>query len=249
MKISLTCPKCNYNGKAIVPRYLVEVQDNGVYKMTCNAGHETVTCLQEQKFEILFDLALYAILDGYYREGVVNFASSLERFYEFYINVISIKRDIDQKKYQEAVNKVTKQSERQLGAYIFVYLLENGTLPKLLTENSQVKFRNDVVHNGKIPTRQEAIDFGQAVLDIIVPVLSKLNEYERDHVDAAVSSHLNKTMQHIKGKPSLCFMSISTTIRINRTNNKEFLSVKDALSRIEKRRINPLISIKSKNNQ
>lgn len=240
VRILLSCKKCINDGKAIDRQYPAELQDNGLYKMICNDGHETVTCLQEQKFEVLFDLALYAILDGYYREAVTSFASALERFYEFYVNVICIKHNINEDVYGEILKKVIKQSERQFGAYLFVYLLENGASPKLLSEN-QVSFRNDVVHKGKIPSKQEAIKYGQAVLDIIAPVLSRLNECEKDHVQTAVGRYVNKTMEQIKGKPDLCFMSISTTIRINRINSKAFLSVEDALSRIlEKRRLNDL---------
>lgn len=240
MRILLSCSKCINSGKARERQYPAELQDNGLYKIICNDGHETVTCLLEQKFEVLFDLALNAILDGYYREAVTSFTPTLERFYEFYVNVICIKHNIGEGVYAEILKKVIRQSERQFGAYLFVYLLENLAAPKLLSEN-QVSFRNDVIHKGKIPTRQEAIEYGQAVLDIIAPVLSRLNECERDHVQKAVGRHVNITKEQSKGKPVLCYMSISTTIRINRVNNKAFLSVEDALSRIlESRRLNNL---------
>ncbi len=240
MRIFLSCMKCSNEGKAD-KQYPAELQDNGLYKMICNEGHETVTCLQEQKFEVLFELALYAILDGYYREAVTSFASALERFYEFYVSVICIKHNIAQNIYQEAFNRMMKQSERQLGAYIYAYLLENATLPKLLKDDDQVKFRNEVVHAGKIPSKQEALDFGQAVLEIIAPVLCQLNEGEKDPVQKAVGRHIHKTMDQIKGKPNLCFMSISTAISISRISNKAYLSVEDALSRIlEKHRLNDL---------
>ena len=47
-------------------------------QIKCSRSHETTAILQEQKFEILFDIGAHAILDGYYREAVSSFTSSLE---------------------------------------------------------------------------------------------------------------------------------------------------------------------------
>jgi hypothetical protein len=75
---------------------LAELQDNGLYYMKCEMGHETVTWLQQEKFETLFELAANAILDGYYRDAISSFSSAMERFYEFYLKVICIKHIIYQ---------------------------------------------------------------------------------------------------------------------------------------------------------
>jgi hypothetical protein len=121
MRIPLYCMQCfQEQGKPDDVFYPAELQDNGLYWLKCRAGHETVTCLQEQKFEVLYDLAANAILDGYYREAVVSFTSALERFYEFYIQVMAIKRNVPEKEFEEAWKRVAAQSERQYGAY------ENG---------------------------------------------------------------------------------------------------------------------------
>ena len=63
----------------------VEICDDGKYEVTCTRGHKETVILQQQKFEILFEIGAHAIIDGYYREAVSSFAASLERFYEFSI--------------------------------------------------------------------------------------------------------------------------------------------------------------------
>jgi hypothetical protein len=73
----------------------VEFRDDGRYEFTCPEGHTNVSSLQEQKFELLFEIGAFAIRDGYYREAVTSFASSLERFYEFFIKAALYEKGID----------------------------------------------------------------------------------------------------------------------------------------------------------
>jgi len=113
---------------------LAELQDNGLYSLRCPAGHESIICLQEQKFELLYELAVNAIVDGYYREAIASFTTALERFYEFYIQVICAKHKLNEEIFQEAWQKVAPQSERQLGAYIFAYVVENGNAHRYYPE-------------------------------------------------------------------------------------------------------------------
>jgi hypothetical protein len=89
------------NQKVSSGTYYAELQDNGLYYMQCPLGHKTVTCLQEQKFEVLFDMGIYAIVDGYYREAVSAFAAALERFHEFFIAVICNKHGIPQEIFEK----------------------------------------------------------------------------------------------------------------------------------------------------
>jgi hypothetical protein len=108
--------------------------------------------LQQQRFELLFDMGACALLDGYHREAVSSFTSSLERFYEFFIRAsfLQIGHTLDE---VEAVWKpIAKHSERQLGAYVAIYMRECGAAPALLSSKN-IEFRNNVIHRGKIPDR------------------------------------------------------------------------------------------------
>jgi hypothetical protein len=212
--------------------YQAELQDDGLYWLECPHGHQTVTCLQEQKFEVLFDLGANAILDGYHREAVSSFSACLERFYEFYISVVAIKEGIDEASFLNSWRKVSNHSERQLGAFIFLYLLEEKKTPPLLSENS-VKFRNDVVHKGKIPSKDEAISYGEEVLGLVTPLLRDLKAKHSEHVGKSVSRHVQQTRQAIQGNPHVSFLSISTTISVARANSEPDLKLKDTLLRLQ----------------
>lgn len=87
--------------------------------------------------------------------------------------------------------KVSRQSERQFGAFVFVRALVDGTSPSVLSQAS-VKFRNKVVHKGVIPTRRQAQDFGRSVWNCIRPdfesLQNKLREDQSDSVSQCLAS-------------------------------------------------------------
>ncbi len=154
MKLLISCQKCLTEEKINDLNFVeVEMCDDGIYKMTCDNGHESTTFLQEQKFEILFDLGAMAFMDGYYREAVSSFAASLERFYEFCVEAILSSKNIDYEQYLKTWKMVAAQSERQTGAYYFLYLNEFGEAPAA-AEQKQVEFRNNVIHKGYIPKKK-----------------------------------------------------------------------------------------------
>lgn len=203
--------------------------------MTCLNGHETVTCLQEQHFEVLFELGANAIIDAYYREAVSSFTSSLERFYEFYIKAISTSKEID---FDKTWNEIKNQSERQLGAFAFVYLLENKTKPPMQSDNER-GFRNNVTHKGYIPTREEAIEYGQSVLDIITPILFDLKERHGKAVNIIVKNHVIETFTKAKSlniNHNISNMTIPTTISIARANTEIQPTLNQTLEHLKKSR-------------
>lgn len=49
-------------------------------------------------------------------------------------------------------------------------------MPALLNPNQEVKFRNNVIHGGYIPTREEATAFGDVVMRLINESLATLRD-------------------------------------------------------------------------
>ena len=98
--------------------------------------------------------------------------------------VIADIRGISQEQCELNWRKLSKQSERQLGAYSIAYLFHSGEGPKLLP-NSMVSFRNKVVHQGDIPNEIEATNFGQAVIDITYVLLRNLSRTNLESVARA----------------------------------------------------------------
>jgi hypothetical protein len=91
--------------------------------------------------------------------------SSYEQFLEFFIRAVLNHGQVPTDVVNEAWKYVLKQSERQLGAFIFLFTLQFSETPSILKE-SQVELRNKVAHQGKIPARDEAIRFGSNVVRI-----------------------------------------------------------------------------------
>jgi hypothetical protein len=170
---------------------VAEFRDDGRYEVTCPKGHESATILQQQKFEVLFDIGAYAIVDNYYREAVNSFTSSLERFYEFFVKAVLLDKGIGEDAFLQSWKLIASQSERQLGAFVFIYLTEFKSAPTLLTA-ANVQFRNEVIHKGKIPTREEALEYGQAVLNVVRPTLKQVKECYPNGVQKTVSQHLQQ---------------------------------------------------------
>lgn len=150
------------------------VNDSGIYEINCSKGHISKTYIDNLDFEILFDYSLNAIVDGYYREAVSSFTSAMERYFEFFIKVILNESGSNFKDLDSIWKTISSQSERQLGAYIIMYAQKFSEQPILLNSNKEIPFRNNVIHKGYIPTKQEAIEFGQNTLLIIETSLLKL---------------------------------------------------------------------------
>jgi hypothetical protein len=176
MKFPTACLKCQIaNPGRPTSLQLISVQEESRYEVICEQGHRDAFVLQNPKFDILFEIGAHAILDGYYREAVSSFQASLERCYEFFLRAalkhIALSDDV----ITEAWKSISKQSERQLGAFVMVYTTEFGRPPALLS-NQNVAFRNAVIHQGRIPSWQEAIDYGQAILDLERPLVREVRQ-------------------------------------------------------------------------
>lgn len=178
MKVSMVCMDCERLGlykEGGVTLYPVPVLNDSVYDFECRYGHKCTTFIQSEKFEILFEIALNAILDGYYREAVTSAASSLERFYEYFVRLIVRSKGLDLSEFDKTWNCVKNMSERQIGMFVAVYLMHFKKAP-LLMAKSQSAFRNDVVHKGRIPQRMEAVAYLNSVAAIVNPLLLELKQ-------------------------------------------------------------------------
>jgi hypothetical protein len=196
MKITLTCPTCTLSSSRRFYQSATLV-DEGAYEVVCPMGHRNWVALQQLKFELLYEAGVSAIVDGYYREAVSSFAAALERFFEFYVRVHCEGTGVGQSSAFDKVWKgVASQSERQLGAFMFVYLLKNGA-PAPMLAGKQVEFRNAVIHKGRFPTVDEAVDYGDAVANLIQPVLLDLKTNHMPAVQAQIAAHLARASARI----------------------------------------------------
>lgn len=186
MKLDFRCWQCPEGtpGRHVTAPF----NDSGFYRFQCAENHVHEIVLVQMRFEVLAETAMQAIVDGYYRDAVASFAAALERFYQFYIDVVAHSKGVAPVVQVATWKHVVKQSERQLGMFIGVYQLENGDVPPLLDQN-RVKLRNQVIHQGYLPTEEDAIDFGQAVVDLIQPLINQMMPRYITDIEALTNVH------------------------------------------------------------
>lgn len=179
MKIPVLCMECFFDNKVYEIRD-VEMNNDGLFEYECKNGHKRVTILQIEKFEALFDIGVEAFMNGYRTEAVACMTASLERFFEWFIYVVCLKNDIDYDLIDEAWKPLSNASQRQLGAYLLMYLREfNECAPKI--DNNKTGFRNNVLHKGYIPSHEEVLDYGEYILKYIRTVLDRMGNDYRDY--------------------------------------------------------------------
>lgn len=165
---------------------ILGLTENAYYTFTCPKGHVNHFIHDNLKFEILFELGVNALNDDYYREAITNFAASYERFHEYMIMLLLDCKNFDEfDRSLEALKLIEKQSERQYRAFVTLYYKNLMVLPPLIQKyNSKdfkpaqdiIHFRNNVVHQGYIPTKEQAITFAKATSKYIEDVLSSIHE-------------------------------------------------------------------------
>ena len=166
MKFRAYCSQCVKNSSAIDFDAFISISEADLYKFECTHGHLNLFELQVFKFEILFESGLCAIRDRYYMESTLSIAAALERFYEFVVKIILKKQKFSGESIETCFKTMSKQSERQIGAFTVLYFSTFREMPQLL-KPAMIKFRNDVVHKGYLPTEAETLIFAEEVYNTI----------------------------------------------------------------------------------
>jgi hypothetical protein len=165
--------------------------DSAVYRFTCARNHVHEILLMQLRFEVLAETAMQALVDGYYRDAVASFAAALERIYQLYAELVCRSKGMDQAAIEAAWKLVARQSERQLGMFIGLYQIENGAPPPLLAQR-HVTFRNNVIHQGILPSEDEAIVFAQGVVDLVQPLLNAMMPRYTKEIEAVFEAHMTE---------------------------------------------------------
>lgn len=196
MKLNyIICPTCvdqDAERKYVVKGF--ELRDDLVFAGACPAGHQIAIVYSNPKFEILFTMGAKALIDGYGREAVSSFAVAIERFHEFCTKVFCAHFEVSSKSYLSAWKFVSSQSERQLGAFYFLYLAHFKEEPPF--EKKRVEFRNDITHKGSIPTLAAAADYGEYAFNYITSVLQKM----KPAMDVKIQQRLTEDAAAVSAK-------------------------------------------------
>ena len=143
MRVFLSCPSCDFETANQFSLELIPKNDS-VYEIGCPNGHRFSANILYHEFQKLFEVAVNALADDYYREAVSSFAASYERFMELFIRIVMKANKTTDDELANGWKKISRQSERQLGAFIILFVLEFGTQAPLLA-NADIELRNRVI--------------------------------------------------------------------------------------------------------
>jgi|SRR5271166_6650804 len=213
MRTNLVCPQCAVAAGGAGTFFVETIRGDGLYTGKCPQGHDLLIATQTLRHEMLFEIALNAIRDGYHREAVSSFAASVERFFEFAIRVMASGRQVANGVFDDAWRVVSKQSERQFGAYIFLYVTAFTDMPCLLS-NSVVELRNNVIHRGVLPEKKDALKFGNAAYDVIQSGIRKLRAACLDDVNKVLHEHVGRIAAKMENRYPRAFQATPTALNV-----------------------------------
>lgn len=158
----------------------VENLDSQV-KMKCNNGHEFTALLQVPKFAFMFENGLTAFNNGFYIEAFSCFYSAIELFrIDFSLAYFHSYEGKSVNELKNLFNKL-KRSEQYKGVYEITYGLyyeKSRYKDRVNTEkiaNNLVNLRNEVVHSGHIPSKEEAENLGYSIYKSIITTYQTFN--------------------------------------------------------------------------
>lgn len=191
MRINISCPQCAQAAGGFAVFHVETIREDGLYTGKCPKGHDLLVATQTLRHEMLFEIALNAIVDGYRREAISSFAASVERFFEFALRVLARNRHVAPNIFDDAWKMISGLSERQYGAFVLLYVVTFGERPSILSR-PMVELRNNVIHNGVLPNRQDVLKFGSAAYEVIQTGIRKLRTACKVDVDAILSEHVGE---------------------------------------------------------
>ena len=154
----------------------------------CSRGHDSMLMLQSLKFEVLLESGAAALAAGFTLEAAASFSAALERFFEFCTRTMLIHQGLSVSDIEPVFSGMTRQSERQLGAFLVLHRL---VLRTAYTPNKKIiEFRNAVIHKGQIPTPPEVEDFCTRVYSEVLRTTQALKASCAAAIQAVVSEDM-----------------------------------------------------------
>ena len=183
MEILVGCPKCHEQDNSF---FTVEI-DEGFFKgkdVCCNNNHKTFFISQDNRYQYLFQQAIESYNLGFYIESFNALHSGLDAYKKNFLAAFlyNESKDIDKVNY---CLKSLNRSERIAGAFSSAFFsLSNGNSIEELP-NKVVNFRNIVVHDGIIPSKNDCEKAG----NLIFKIVSQANAVLWDRFDKEIDFH------------------------------------------------------------
>ena len=205
MLLPILCKECSNDERF----QQIELTDSIEYDVLCKNGHRQKLFLSTPKYEILFQAGIEAIKAGFYSEAIINFATCLERFYEFGIQCLLLNGYKGYEDFKEQLVQFemiwkpgfSSKSEKQMGGFLILYLQILRKAPPYFEAKfaqkiglsfgnkitSPVHLRNEVAHKGYIATYNQAVSYGECVFQYCKEVLVEFHNSLRPAFDSKIS--------------------------------------------------------------
>ena len=196
----------------------VELNNQNVYKVECPKGHVSYTSLQQQRFQILADISIWAFGLGFPDLAVIRAYSALEVFETYFIECVAydsghLKIAVD------SLKKELKLAERRRGAFLISFrsmLKEHPVAaPDLPNFDNLVSLRNQIVHGGKLVSTDEARVYCQEVFDFIADMIKWMRTHITEAMTQCTFSHVKNNKDTVPPNADFSFMSIPTIVRLD----------------------------------
>jgi hypothetical protein len=122
--------------------------------------------LLDSPFERCFNAGLRNLCDEQFARAISHFSSSLQHFYEFFLRAAAYQGGVDKARFDAAWAILLNRPDQQYEAYVLNYTVVFDCSPTVSPDFHKVS-GNAVFTSGSIPTREEAISSGQAVLNVL----------------------------------------------------------------------------------
>ncbi len=193
MKFSCPCSLCNESPPHI-ETYEISIPNDFCFEYTCKNGHRNFYLIQTTSFELLFEQACEDIINLNYRSAVLNFASSLECYYEFTLLVDYLSKGGSEKYFYTDIwiKKLRRNKELQEKKYLNIINRFSKRSQVYRVNTQERQFRNRVVHQGTFPSKRGVLTYGKKVFQIITSGYFLLKENHSDIIQNLIFETLNK---------------------------------------------------------
>lgn len=191
MLMMCACMACQVkNGVPCLHTVRVPINDSDIYRVECPSGGITILVLQAFRFSLLFEIALLRFAEGAYNDAVIKASTAIERFYEFCTRAAWLDAGFSLDAFDKAFPKgfISKYSEQQFGGYLFATALsheKSGFLwPKLKKQDDWKNLRNNCVHAGYFPAKEETNLFLTEASRFVLDTIDSLQSERSAIVDS-----------------------------------------------------------------
>ena len=201
MRILVHCVTCleELKAKGTIPAegafdsslvtFLANYGDDFVARGPCPRGHKYVGYVTRERYDVLYESAVLSFLMGFELEAVVGFAASLERAQELFTLASIRSSGLDLASIEKMWKQISRQSERQLGAFLVQWLIT--TQSQFEIKQVMTEFRNNVIHRGHIPLRDETKAYASWINDRLFDIVDVMRRWREGPLKELHWSHIS----------------------------------------------------------